>query len=290
MRDVIARLTDDYPNLSPQLRQAARFVLDQPTEIAINSMRKVAAAAEVAPSTMLRLAKALDYPTYEAFRKPFRESLRGRTEGFGDRARWLQEMAEGDDAGQVMGRMAEAALANVEAVFHDNDPAEFARAATIIRDARRVYVIGVGGAFTVAGYFHYLARMALPRMRRPAGQAGSLIDDLVDIEPDDVILATSVAPYMSATVRAADFARDRGAKIIAIVDSRAAPFATGATAILTTPTESPQFFPSYIGVMAVMETLLACIVSGGDDATVRKIAEIDRVRRDSGIYWDETEN
>ncbi|MBT7510248.1 MAG: MurR/RpiR family transcriptional regulator, partial [Rhodospirillaceae bacterium] len=212
MRDVIARLTDDYPNLSPQLRQAARFVLDQPTEIAINSMRKVAAAAEVAPSTMLRLAKALDYPTYEAFRKPFRESLRGRTEGFGDRARWLQEMAEGDDAGQVMGRMAEAALANVEAVFHDNDPAEFARAATIIRDARRVYVIGVGGAFTLAGYFHYLARMALPRMRLPAGQAGSLIDDLVDIEPDDVILATSVAPYMSATVRAADFARDRGAR------------------------------------------------------------------------------
>jgi len=286
MQKIIDHLTNEYPNLSPQLRQAARYVLDQPAEVAINSMRKVAAAADVAPSTMLRLAKAMDFPTYEAFRKPFRETMRGRGggEGFGDRARWLQEMAESDDAGQLVGRMAKANLANLEAVFQDNDPAEFVRAAAIVRDARRVYALGVGGGFYLAGYFHYLARMALPRMRLPAGQSGSLIDDLIDLESEDVVLANSLAPYMTATVRAADFIRSKGASLVAICDSRASPMAKGAAAILLTPTESPQFFPSYMGVTAVMETLMAFIVSGGDAETVRKIAEMESVRRESGVY------
>ncbi len=287
MQDVIRHLTDVYGDLSPQLRQAARYVLDQPTEVAINSMRGVAGAAEVAPSTMLRLAKALDFPTYEAFRKPFRDAMRSRSEGFGDRARWLQEMAESDDAGQLLGRMAAANLANLEAVFQDNDPAEFVRAADVIRNARRVYALGVGGGFHMAGYFHYLARMALPRLRLPAGQAGSLIDDLVDLEPEDAVLASSISPYMTVTVRAADFIRKRGAAMVAICDSRAAPMAKGAAAILITPTKSPQFFPSYTGVTAVIEILMAFIVSGGDASTVEKIAKIERTRREIGVYSDD---
>ncbi|MDD9876148.1 MAG: MurR/RpiR family transcriptional regulator [Magnetovibrio sp.] len=285
MQDVIQRLTDEYPGLSPQLKQAARYVLDQPAEVAINSMRRVATNADVAPSTMLRLAKALDYPTYEAFRKPFREAMRGRsTEGFGDRARWLQEMAESDDAGQLLGRMAAANLGNLEAVFQENDPAEFQRAAEVIRGARRVYAVGVGGGSYLAGYFYYLARMALPRIRLPAGQAGSLIDDLVELEPEDVVVSNALAPYMTVSVRSAEFIRERGASVVAICDSRAAPTAKGAAAILLTPTESPQFFPSYTGVTAVMETLMAFIVSGGDATTVEKIAEMERIRKESGIY------
>ena len=288
MQEIIQRLTDVFAGLSPQLRQAARYILDQPTEVAINSMRSLATEAGVAPSTMLRLAKALDFPTYEAFRKPFQDAMRSRPVGLGDRARWLQQMADGDDAGQLFGRMAEANLANIEAVFRDNDPAEFVRAAEVIRKARRVYALGVGGGHAVAGYFHYLARMALPRLRLPAGQAGSLIDDLVDLEAEDAVLASSISPYMTVTDRAAEFIHQRGASVVAICDSRAAPLAKGAAAILLTPTDSPQFFPSYTGVTAAVEILMAFIVSGGDASTVEKIAEIERVRRQIGVYSEDS--
>lgn len=283
MQQVLDRLADAYPGLSTQLKQAAKFVLDQPNEVAINSMRRLAAQADVAPSTMLRLAKALDFASYEAFRQPFRDAARGRPQNFGERARGLQATA-GDDA-QLLARMARANQANLDAVFHDNDVTEFINAARLIRDAEKVYIIGTGGAHAWARYFHYVGRMTLSRLRLPAGHSGSLLDDLVDITARDAALVVTVEPYTTVTVDAARFIAEKGAKTIAITDSRAAPITAAADALLLATTESPQFFPSYTAVTALIETLLALIVSGASADSVRTIAEMEKLRRDSGIYW-----
>ncbi len=288
LQSLIDRLTAAYPDLSPQLRQAARFVLDTPTEVAIKSMRRVAAEAGVAPSTMLRLAKAIDYANYEIFRKPFQEAMRDRGNRFGSRAKWLQKLAERSDSGALLSSMARADIANVESAFQSNEPKSFARAAKLIRNARQAFVVGTGGAYGFAHYFHYVGRMALPSLRMASVDSGSLIDDLVDLQPSDAIVAMAMRPYSSATVRAAAFARDRGARVIAITDSRSSPLARDAACLLLTPTQSPQFFPSYTAAVAVLETLAAFIVSGGDKRTVAKIADVERFRHDADICWDES--
>jgi len=287
MHQVLDRLANAYPTLSTQLRQAAKFVLDHPNEVAINSMRKLAKAADVAPSSMLRLAKALEFENYEGFRKPFREAARNHEGGFGDRARGLQESSAGGGSDQLLSAMASANLINIETAFQDNTPAIFKQAASIIRDAEKIYVIGVGGGHALALYFHYVGKMALKRLRLPAGQAGSLLDDLIDISANDAALVITFDPYTSVTVRAADFIRDKGAKLVAVTDSRASPLVPGADALLLTQTASPQFFPSYTAATAVIETLLAFIVSGATSDTVKNIADMEKLRHECGIYWSE---
>lgn len=287
LRSLIDRLAAEYPDLSPQLRQAAKFVLDSPTEVAIESMRQVAAVAGVAPSTMLRLAKAIDFPSYEAFRKPFQEAMRERGEDFGDRAKWLQKMARHSDSGALLSSMARANIASVESAFQANEPKTFVSAAKLIRSARQAYVVGAGGTYGFAHYFHYVVGMALPNLRAASTHAGSLIDDLVDLGPSDVIIALTIRPYNSATVRAATFACDRGARVIAISDSRSSPVCRGATCTLLIPTHSPQFFPSHMAAVAILEALAAFIVAGSDKRTVAKIAEVERFRYGADIYWDE---
>ena len=288
LQSLIDRLTADYPSLSPQLRQAAKFVLDMPTEVAINSMRRVAAEADVAPSTMLRLAKAIGFASYDAFRTPFQEALRGRGDGFGDRAKWLQSMAEHSERGALLSGMARAGIDNVESVFQVNALETFVNAAKLIRSARQAFVVGAAGAYGFAHYFHYVGRMALPNLRLASVDAGSLMDDLVDLGPSDAVIALTMRPYTSATVRAAAFARERGARVIAISNSRSSPLAKGAACLLVIPTESPQFFPSYTAAVAVLETLVAFIVADGDRGTVAKIADVERFRHSADIYWDES--
>ncbi len=288
LSSLIDRLVADYPGLSPQLRQAAKFVLDSPTEVAIKSMRRVAAAAGVAPSTMLRLAKAIDFASYEAFRRPFQEAMRQRIEGFGDRAKWLQEMAEHSDSGALLSSMAQADIANVENAFQANDPETFVNAAKLIRSARQAFVLGAGGSHGFAHYFHYVGRMALPSLCMASVHGGSLIDDLVDLGPSDAVVAVTMRPYCSATVRATAFARERGARVIAISDSLSSPLARGAACLLLIPTQSPQFFPSYTAAVAVLEALATLIVSDGDKRTVAKIIEVERFRYGADIYWDDS--
>jgi len=213
--------------------------------------------------------------------------MRERADDFGDRAKWLQKMAEHSDSGALLSSMARANIANVESAFKANEPETYVKAARLICEARQAFILAAGASHGFAHYLHYVAGMALSNLRTASTRAGSLIDNLVDLGPSDTVVAITVRPYISATVRAAAFARDRGASVIAISDSRSSPLARGAACLLLIPTQSPQFFPSYTAATAVLETLVAFIVSSRDERTVARIADVERFRFDTDIYWDE---
>ena len=59
------RLTRAYPKLSPQLKKAAAYILEHPSEVATLPMRQLAKKVGVPPSTMNRLARALGFTTYD---------------------------------------------------------------------------------------------------------------------------------------------------------------------------------------------------------------------------------
>ena len=53
---VTDRIEAEFPRLSPQLKRAARYVLDSPDDVALSSMRALATRADVHPSALVRLA------------------------------------------------------------------------------------------------------------------------------------------------------------------------------------------------------------------------------------------
>jgi DNA-binding MurR/RpiR family transcriptional regulator len=248
-------------------------------------MRGVAAAAGVGPSTMLRLAKRLGFESYDDFRKPFQEAMRTGRGTFADRAEWLQSLAGNAREGEVLSTMAEAAISNIETTFGTAEPETLGHVADMIRQARKVYVFSGGGLVPIAGYFNAVARMVLPSCVFIDGASGSVVDVLLHAGPADVMLVLSFEPYADATVRGARLARERGARVVALTDSRASPLAQVADAVLRAPTASPQFFPSQVAVVALLETLIALIVLRSDASTVENIDEIERLRRAHGFYW-----
>jgi DNA-binding MurR/RpiR family transcriptional regulator len=234
---------------------------------------------------MLRLARELGFESYEAFRHAFQEALRSGPDSFAERAEWLQRVGSGGDAGPVLAEMAKAQLSNVESAFRQLDPAAINAAAEALLGARCAYILGVAGLNGLAGYFHFVGRMALANLQFVQAAGGSVIDELLRIGKGDLLLVVSVEPYGAETLRAAEFAKRQGAEILAVTDSRAAPVAALAGHLLLAPTGSPQFFPSMTAALAILESLLALVVSKGDQATVKEIARIDRLREAEGIYW-----
>lgn len=53
-----------FASLTPKLKAAARYVLDSPKEVAILSMRAIAANADLQPASMLRLAREFSFDGY----------------------------------------------------------------------------------------------------------------------------------------------------------------------------------------------------------------------------------
>lgn len=287
-QEIIDRLTDGFAGLSPQLRLAAKAILDRPGEVALTSMRGFAGEAGVAPTTMLRLARELGFESYESFREPFQQALR-REEGFGGRAEWLQRLAGEDASGQIISAMARAQIANLESAYRLNDPKALAAAADALRRAGTAYVLGSGALHGLLRSFHFVLSFALPQARLVNAENGSVIDGLLQAESKDAIVTVSVAPYGRQSVEGLRFAKEQGLTCIVITDSRSAPTAALADHLLLAPTASPQFFPSLASAQAVLESLCALIVSRADKATVDRIARLDRERRRQGVYWSDQE-
>ena len=109
---VVERLLAVYAELPGQLQISARYIIDHSHEVGLQSMRTLAANAEVHPNSFVRLARHLGFEGYDAMRERFRDFVRGGVGSSPDRARWLQDMAKKGGSAEVLGSMASACLEN----------------------------------------------------------------------------------------------------------------------------------------------------------------------------------
>ena len=63
---VRAALTARFDTLPTQLQRAARYVIDNPRETGMRSMRTLTAKADVRPNTLIRLAREIGFDGFDA--------------------------------------------------------------------------------------------------------------------------------------------------------------------------------------------------------------------------------
>lgn len=285
--EVLQALTEAHPGFSPQLRLAARFIIDQPREVGVNSMRQLAARAEVHPNTLVRLAQAIGFEGYDELRERFRDFVvTGTLGGFGERARWLARLEREGGTAALVAEMAGATIGNLEELWQRQGPDALDAAADRLLSAGKVMVLGVGAAESLAAQFAYVARMAFGHVHAIPTRATLETDDIQWLGPGDVLLAMTFQPYRTETLAAVSEALDKGAEVVGITDSTASPLARTATQALIAPTHTPQFFVSNVAIAALLETLIAVMVARAGDEARARIEEFHARRQDLGVYED----
>jgi DNA-binding MurR/RpiR family transcriptional regulator len=282
MHQILETLFEATPTLTPKLKSVAKVILDNPNLVATTSMRTLARRAGVTPPTVIRLATTLGFENYESFKQVFQSSI--NQQNFEDRANWLQLTSATDGMAAIVHEIAESGLGNIKQFFQEIDLDEVSRAADIILQAPNVYVIAAGGVHWIASYLHYVGKMAIPQLHLPRTSGNGLVEGLIPVTRGDVILALAYHPYARHGIEASEFALSRGARLIYLTDSKAAPLASEAEVLILQKTASPQFFPSMVAVMAALETLISVIVARSGERAIRNIADYSEIR-DKGDFY-----
>jgi len=231
---------------------------------------------------MIRLANSLGFESYEGFKQVFQSSV--NEQNFEDRANWLRHTSASDGINSIVHEIADSSLGNIKHFFQELDLDAVVEAADIILEAPNVYVVAAGGIHWIASYLNYVGKMAIPQMRLPRTSGNGLVEGLIPVRKGDVILLMAYHPYARHGIEASEFALSRGARLIYLTDSRAAPLASQAEVLILQKTDSPQFFPSMIPVMAAVETLISVIVARSGDEAIRNIADYSEIRKKSEFY------
>ena len=70
-----AALKEGILKFSPQMKTAAKYVIDYPSDFGLDSIRETARKARVSTYTLVNMAKTLGFESFEAFRQPYRHAL-----------------------------------------------------------------------------------------------------------------------------------------------------------------------------------------------------------------------
>ncbi len=239
---LVGLLKSGFEGLSPQLQEAARWVIDHPADVALLTTREQARRAGVAPATMTRLAQRIGLKGYDEIRKLYAEAVRRRPESFRARAEELLQRRDTE----------------------------------LIAGAERVFCLGLRSSFAVAYIFHYVRSLFGASSVLVDGAGGTGVDLLRTIGSADVMLAISVKPYTRHTVHAARYSRARGVRIVAVTDSEMSPLAALAEETLIVRTETPSFFHTMAPAFAAVECLAALVAARRGSQTLAAIAASEK--------------
>ncbi len=259
-------------------------MVENPEEVGLNSMRAVARKAGVKPATVSRLSKSLGFDEYDSLREPFRQRLRKNEPEFASRLQAVQRRVIDDGAG-LFDELRQQEVDNVRRTLTETNYRILVDAAETMHGSRRVYVLGLRGAYAPAFLFHYAYQMFQDNSHLLDTRAGIFADQLRGIGEQDSLLVVSFPPYTQLAIDAVDYAADAGASIVAVTDSIVSPAANAAAHTIITQNRSASFYHSFTGALAITQALIALLVAKAGGDAVKIVEEAEKQLSRISAYW-----
>ena len=221
-------LQEQYDNLSPHLQRLARFALDDPNAFALETVTKLAEAAEVQPSTLIRFAKEFGYSGFSDMQKVFKLRLIEGAPVYRERIyhhRTSLEEAAKDNPGAILQEFTDASIMCLERLRDTVPPEMLAEAIAMMSRADTIYVIGQRRAFPIASYLAYGLTRLERRCQLLDFVGGMVPQQVATLRKTDLLVAIAFAEYTPAVVDVVTDAHIRGIPLLTVTDVPTSPLA-----------------------------------------------------------------
>ena len=260
-------------------------LVDMPEQAAVRSISELAQTLNVNASTLTRLAKRLGFDGFSDFQSVFRNAIADNSRNFYSRqvGRLLATDTEPLEETAVFDKLAHETAANMQGFISQLDPATLHSAARALAHAKRVRIHGVRQFHALASFLTYglgMLRSDVSLLNAP--QLG-IAEALAQLEPGDLVVVASCAPYTRSVADIGDVAARHGLEVIAITDTRSSPLTASATQAFFVPHAS-SFFSNSMGAYIVFcEGLLNLAAKELGDKAAHALSERERMIADMKI-------
>lgn len=232
LNELHSRILNEYEGLSKRLQQIARFALDHPNDMALETIAVIANRADVQPSAVVRFAKAFGYSGFSDMQRVYQARLAEHAPSYSERIRLFRESHGNVSQPTTLDVLNEFSAVNIISLEHlqaGMDAEKLEQAVELLAGARDIHVVAQRRSFPVAAYLAY----ALSHIDRYAhlmdGVGGMLMEQMRALSRDDALIAVSFHPYAPETAEVVAKAAENDVPSIVITDSPLSPIASHAT-------------------------------------------------------------
>lgn len=214
-----------YPKMSKRLKQVAEFILENPNLVAFETIAVLSEEMNLAPSTLIRFASALDLNGFNELKQIIKEDKLEHTSNYSNRLLLMRDSQKKWKSDELLTRFSKANRDSLRSLEETASRQDIDRAIQMMNDAKHIFLLGNGRAHTVATYMSYALNHIDKKVFLISGSGGMFSEQMSNVERGDLLVAISYSPYSSNTCELAAQAANRGVSVISITDSPISPLA-----------------------------------------------------------------
>jgi DNA-binding MurR/RpiR family transcriptional regulator len=267
------RIQSKLDELTRAERQLALSILENYPASGLGPLAQLANDANVSVPTVARMVQKLGYKGYPEFQSELREELRAKAK---DPIAKHDTWTESVPSEHLLNRFTDAVIDNIRLTLGQIDPVEFDRACDMVADqAHHLFVIGGRVTHTLAEYFFLHMQVLRPNLTHVQSTSNTWPHYLLNAKEGDVFVIFDVRRYENNTLKLAEMAHERGAKIILFTDQWRSPVHHLAEITLSCRIIVPSAWDSAATTTLLVETMIASVQNINWDETKERMKTLE---------------
>lgn len=281
MNDLITKIQSELPGFSKGQKQIARFILEHYDKAAFMTASRLGVTVGVSESTVVRFATELGYDGYPHLQRALQEMIRNKLTS-------VQRMeVAGDRMGgrDVLQTVLHADTDMIRVTLDEIDRDAFQGAVDALMGAKRIYILGVRSSSALASFLGFYFNLLFENVTLVhKNSVSEIFEQVLRVGPGDVLFGISFPRYSKRTLSAMKYARDRGARVIALTDSQLSPLARVADHVLLARSDMASFVDSLVAPLSVINALIVAVGMSRRDEIEQTFNKLERIWEEYDVY------
>lgn len=280
--NLLQRIELKSSSFSKGQKRLAEYITKNYDIAAYLTASKLGKEAGVSESTVVRFAYQLDYDGYPDLQKAIQVIVKTNSNS-------LQRMSLSSKRYQEKGVLRSILYTDMErlrdTIQNGIDEEEFDKAVSFINESRRLYILGARSAAYLAGLLGYYLKMLFDNVIIvDANSTSETLEQIYNIQENDVMIGVTFPRYSKRTICALQYAKNHGAKTIALTDNMQSPIVEFADCKLLAKSDVMTIVDSLVGPLSVVNALVTAVALLRKDEVEKRLMALEELWKEYDVY------
>ena len=284
-KNVLHVIQTNMATFSKGQKRIASYILSDYDKAAFMTASKLGRLVGVSESTVVRFASVLGYDGYPAMQKALQEMVRSRLTS-------IQRIEASDVffGTDVVASVLQTDMDKIRVAIEEVDRAAFDTVVDKLVSARHIYILGVRSSSFLAGYLNFYLHLIFENVTLvTSNSAGEIFENMLRIGQGDVLVGISFPRYSQSAVKGVQFARDRGADVVAITDSAVSPLYALASSSLLARSDMISFVDSLVAPFSLLNALIVAVGHRKNADIAQTFNRLESIWEEYGVFGQSNE-
>lgn len=280
--NLLQRIEQKASSFSKGQKRLAEYITSNYDTAGYLTASKLGREAGVSESTVVRFAYQLDYDGYPELQRAIQVIVKTNSNS-------MQRMSLSSKRYEEKGVLKSILSTDCErlrdTIINGIDEEEFDKAVRFINEGKRLFILGARSAAYLAGLLGYYFKMLFDNVIIvDANSTSETLEQIYNMKPGDVMMGITFPRYSKRTIRALEFAKDHGAKTIALTDNMQSPIIEFADCKLLAKSDVMTIVDSLVCPLSVVNALVTAVALLRKEDVEKRLMALEELWNEYDVY------